>query len=106
MKTVDNQKENKSKIFDGNNIKPEDIKVSSRAFTRVSGLPETVDKEEFFAVCNKILEDYRAKTKDVLMTSFKGLRSDGKYRRRLDFRTVRCIMNRALKTIEEKNKKG
>jgi hypothetical protein len=102
VKTVDNQKGNDCKFFDGDNIKPDDIKISSRAFTRVSGLPENVDKEEFFSLCNKILEDYRAKTKDVLMTSFKGLRTDGKYRRRLDFRTVRCIMNRALKTIEEK----
>jgi len=102
VKTVDNQKENDCKFFDGNLINPNDIKVSSRAFTRVSGLPDTIDKDEFFAVCNKILEDYRNKTKDVLMTSFKGLRSDGKYRRRLDFRTVRCIMNQALKIIDNK----
>ena len=104
VKTVDNQKENDCKFFDGENINPDDIKVSSRAFTRVSGLPSTVDKEEFFSVCNEILDDYRARTKDVLMTSFKGLRQDGKYRRRLDFRTVRCILNRALKTIDDKNK--
>lgn len=102
VKTVDNQKENDCKFFDGDLIKPESIKISSRSFTRVSGLPDNVDKEEFFAVCNDILKDYRDKTKDVLMTSFKGLRADGKYRRRLDFKTVRCILNRALKTIDKK----
>ena len=104
VKTVDNQKENDCKFFDGDRIDPNDIKISSRAFTRISGLPSEVNKEEFFSICNEILEDYRAKTKDVLMTSFKGLRKDGKYRRRLDFRTVRCILNRALKTIDDKAK--
>lgn len=99
VKTVDNQKEDDCKFFDGDLISPEDIKVSSRSFTRVSGLPEEIDKKTFFDKCNKILKDYRAATKDVLMTSFKGLRSDGKYRRRLDFRTVRCILNRALKEM-------
>lgn len=103
VKTVDNQKTNDCKFFDGNLINPEDIKVSSRAFTRISGLPHNINKEKFISICNKILEDYRYKTKDVLMTSFKGLRSDGKYRRRLDFRTVRCILNKTLKILESEN---
>ena len=102
VKTVDSQKEADCKFFDGEKINPDDIKVSSRAFTRISGLPEDIDKEEFFDICNGILKEYREKTKDVLMTSFKGLRADGKYRRRLDFRTVRCILNKALRIIEEK----
>ena len=102
VKTVDNQKENDCKFFDGELIRPESIKVSSRAFTRISGLPETINKEEFLSICNQLLAEYRARTKDVLMTSFKGLRSDGKYRRRLDFKTVRNILNRALKIIEGK----
>lgn len=101
VKTIDNQKENDCKFFDGNLINPDEIKISSRSFTRISGLPETVDKEQFFSICNRILEDYRRKTKDVLMTSFKGLRADGKYRRRLDFKTVRCILNTALEKIEK-----
>lgn len=106
VKTVDNQKENDCKFFDGDLINPDDIKVSSRAFTRISGLPYNVNKEDFIFICNKILDDYREKTKDVLMTSFKGLRSDGKYRRRLDFKTVRCILNKALKMIVEKTAKN
>lgn len=104
VKTVDNQKTDDCRFFNGELIDPNEIKVSSRAFTRISGLPDTVDRSQFFTICNNILYDYRKKTKDVLMTSFKGLRSDGKYRRRLDFKTVRCIMNRALRIIDsEKN---
>lgn len=103
VKTVDSQKGEDCGFFDGDRIDPDSIKVSSRSFTRVSGLPDDIDKQKFFSVCNRILKDYRAKTKDVLMTSFKGLREDGKYRRRLDFRTVRCILNSALKEIEKES---
>ena len=102
VKTIDNQVSNDCKFFNGENIIPTLIKDTSRSFTRISGLPESIDRNEFISLCNIILEDYRQKTKDILMTSFKGLRSDGKYRRRLDFRTVRCILNKALKQIEGK----
>ena len=102
VKTVDTQNSADCGFFSGELIKPERIKVSSRAFTRVSGLPENIDREVFIKKCNEILLNYRTKTKDVLMTSFKGLRKDGKYRRRLDFRTVRNIMNSALSEIMEK----
>lgn len=101
VKTVDNQKTNDCKFFKGELINPDDIKISSRAFTRISGLPKNVNIEEFINICNEILKEYRIQTKDVLMTSFKGLRSDGKYRRRLDFRTVRCILNKALRKINK-----
>lgn len=101
VKTVDNQKEDDCKFFYGENINPEDIKVSSRAFSRISGLPSNIDRDKFITECNSILKKYREKTKDVLMTSFKGLRSDGKYRRRLDFKTVRCILNQALRKLNE-----
>lgn len=100
VKTVDNQITNDCKFFRGEEINPELIKVSSRAFTRISGLPRDVDIDEFISCCNEILSYYRLKTKDILMTSFKGLRSDGKYRRRLDFKTVRCILNESLKKMD------
>lgn len=102
VKTVDNQKTNDCKFFYGEQISPESIKISSRAFTRISGLPKNIDRDAFIARCNQILSEFREQTKDVLLTSFKGLRSDGKYRRRLDFKTVKCIMNQALKEMENK----
>ena len=46
-------------------------------------------------VANELLATYREKTQDVFMTSFKGLRADGKYRRRLDFKTARAILAKA-----------
>lgn len=99
VKTIDSQKSEDCKFFEGELISPEKIKISSRSFTRISGLPDNVDRTEFIKICNEILKEYRKKTKDILMTSFKGLRADGRYRRRLDFKTVRCILNKALNTI-------
>ena len=91
-------------FFEGEKIPSESIKVSSRSFTRVSGLPDDIDRKEFLKECNIILADYREKTKDVLMTSFKGLRKDGKYRRRLDFKTVKSILNIAIKRFGRTDK--
>lgn len=105
VKTIDSQKKADCSFFGGELIDPETIKVSSRSFTRISGLPENIDKNNFFDICNNILKEYREHTKDVLMTSFKGLRADGKYRRRLDFKTVRNIMNQALIEINKQTKR-
>ena len=96
VKTVDSQKTADCKFFYGENINPDSIKISSRAFTRVSGLPTDINRDLFIDKCNDLLTEYRELTKDVMMTSFKGLRQDGKYRRRLDFKTVRFILNKAL----------
>lgn len=82
----------------GELINPSKIKPSSRTFTRVSGLPSNISLEDFINKCNTILNQYRKNTKDIFLTSFKGLRKDGKYRRRIDFNTIRKIMNEALAT--------
>ena len=81
---------------DGSLISAKKIKFTSRSITRVSGLPDGIDIGEFVKSCNSILSQYREKTKDVFLASFKGLRGDGKYRRRLDFFTAKEIMTKAL----------
>ena len=89
------------RFIEGSKIDSDSIKVSSRSKTRVSGLPEGIDLNIFLARCNSILSDYRKETQDVFLTSFKGLRADHKYRRRLDFDTAKNIMSKALKEIED-----
>lgn len=91
---IDNSKEASIRFVKGSEINSEDIKVSSRAFTRISGLPDDIDVDVFIKKCNKSLKKYRKETNDVFLTSFKGLRTDGKYRRRLDFSTIKNIMNK------------
>ena len=93
---IDNTKCNSIVFGEGGKIKSSLIKNTSRSLTRVGGLPDAVDKEKFINKCNEILNKYRLETKDVFMASFKGLRVDGLYRRRLDFATARRIMNHAL----------
>lgn len=88
---------------DGNLIDKEKIKASSRSITRVSGLPTDIDLNSLIAECNSILNIYRQNTKDVFMASFKGLRNDGYYRRRLDFATARNILNQAVQNIRSES---
>ena len=86
----------------GEEIDKKKIKVSSRALTRVSGLPKDIGLEEFINECNDILNRYRIDTYDIFLTSFKGLRKDGKYRRRLDFKNAKIIMDVAVSNIKQR----
>ena len=72
---------------------------SSRSYTRISGLPEGMDANAVMDRANEILRQYRAVSQDVFMTSFKNLRKDGLYRRRIDFGTVRRILSRAVEDV-------
>lgn len=99
IKCIDDTKKPTICFVEGIKIEKSKIKVSSRSLTRVSGLPKDIKKEKFIDKCNSLIERYREKTKDIFLTSFKGLRSDNNYRRRLDFKTARQIMNKALEEI-------
>lgn len=94
---IDSRKSNTIRFVKGDTIPSENIKHSSRSITRlmVEGINST-NLDKFIDDCNLIITNYRATTHDVLLTSFKGLRSDGKYRRRLDFKTIRLIINMVL----------
>ena len=65
-----------------------EINHSSRAFSRI-----LVDCPVSIAALNNFLDNFRDKTADVFLTAFRGLRKDGKYRRRLDWQTGRQIIN-------------
>lgn len=80
----------------GPEIPSSEIKHTSRALTRVGGLPEGEDLDALIARANAALAKWREATSDVTMTSFKGLREDGAYRRRLDFAAARNILDASL----------
>lgn len=92
----DNTIRNSIRFIDGSVIPNDSIKPSNRALTRISGLPDNINIETFLDKCNSILSEYRKNTYDIFLTSFKGLRKDGVYRRRIDFKTIKLIMNRAV----------
>jgi hypothetical protein len=58
--------------------------------------------DEFLSICNEKLQKYREISNDICLTSFKWLRDDWLYRRRLDFKTAKMIMNSAIFTIKSK----
>ncbi|NDV78755.1 DUF5053 domain-containing protein [Dysgonomonas sp. 511] len=99
VKCVDSQHGADIRFIRGDKINSDDIKISSRTLTRISGLPYNIELKSFIDVCNNVLSEYRMQTNDIFLTSFKGLRKDGKYRRRIDFKTIRCILNKATKTV-------
>lgn len=100
---IDNTKE-ASIVFDRGDLISEDkIKKSNRSFTRIGGFkrysPEEIDL--IIEKANAILSEKRLLTKDVFLTSFKGLRKDGFYRRRLDFTQARHILNQVVCFFDE-----
>lgn len=99
IRCIDGTKKPSIEFIDWESIDPNRIKVSSRSLTRVSWLPEHIDFNEFINECNRILNEYREISDDICLTSFKWLRADGCYRRRLDFDTARKIMNSACNNL-------
>jgi hypothetical protein len=51
---------------------------------------------------NAVISEYRDISHDVFLTSFKGLRIDGLYRRRLDWNTTARILGTALIRLNPK----
>jgi hypothetical protein len=95
----DGREVNSIRFVPGTTIKPEKVKVSSRHVVRVSGLPNDIDLNIFLEKCNNKLAQFREDTQDFFFTSFRGLRKDGKYRRRLDFKNAKIIMNAVIEEI-------
>ena len=99
IKCIDNTKENSICFVKGDSINKDKISSKSRSITRVSGLPDDINLDDFIDMCNDILNQYRQDTSDIFLTAFKGLRSDGLYRRRLDYKTAKDIMNLAINKL-------
>ena len=97
IKCVDSTSGPSIEFVEGGTIDKSKIKVSSRALTRVSLSCPVENRGKLLSKCNDILNEYRNKTSDVFLTSFKGLRKDGMYRRRLDFLTAKNVILEALK---------
>ncbi len=85
---IDNTTEASIRFCDPAELNGYDVKHSSRAITRIA-----VDGDVSIDKLNAALAKYRADTHDVFLTAFKGIRKDGRYRRRLDFATARAIIH-------------
>ncbi|WP_029512736.1 TRM11 family methyltransferase [Mycoplasmopsis iners] len=80
------------------------IKETSRHFTLIDLEIDNENKSLFINECNRILNNLRNASFDVILTPFKGNNKSGKRRRRLDFKLARAIMEQAyLKITKKKN---
>lgn len=95
---IDNTKTNSIKFVLGETIESDKIKVSSRSITRIS-INENINIELLINKANEILIEERERTSDLFFTAFKGLRIDGKYRRRLDFNNAKRILTKAIEEV-------
>lgn len=99
LRGVDNARTASIAFVPGDTIPSSDIKHASRLITRISGVPKDIPLDALLAQANALLAEYRTNTHDAMLTSFKGLREDGRYRRRLDFRAARHLLDHAVARI-------
>lgn len=98
---IDDTKGPSIKFVPGSEIPSGDIKSSSRSITRISFVDPIGNIDELIELCNAILETEREYTGDVFYTTFKGLRADGKFRRRLDFKNAKRIIGYAMEVFND-----
>lgn len=103
IRCIDGTRTPSIQFLEGKEINQNKIKPSSRSLTRISGIPADIVLKEFIAKCNEKLKEYRRNSADVFLTAFKGLRKDNRYRRRLDFKTARTIMNSVIEDMRKEN---
>ncbi len=97
IRNIDNSLRESIVFCLGKELAKYNIKPSSRLITRAwvpLDFSITKDAIEKF---NVILSEFRDSTKDIFLTPFKGLRKDGRYRRRLDYNLARMIINAGLR---------
>ena len=89
--SFDNTKEPSIRFCSANGIKSYAIKHSSRFITRISG--DFGNLSVLIRKLNDAIEAFRHNTEDIFLTPFKGIREDGRYRRRMDFNLARRFIN-------------
>ncbi len=87
---LDNTKEASIRFCDIQELNHYNVKHSSRHITKISA-----DCSLKVDDWNALINDFRKLTDDVLMTSYKGIRKDGRYRRRCDWSLARGIIHHA-----------
>lgn len=87
----DNTHEPSIRFCHGEDLSHYTISHSSRMITRISG--DFRVSPSFICTLNAEVARFRDSTKDVFLTPFKGLRKDGKYRRRMDYQLARNFIS-------------
>lgn len=83
----DNTREPSIQFVPGEELREYQVGFSSRMITRISGRFGNI--EQLANRLNRDIAEFRESTEDVFLTPFKGLRKDGRYRRRMDYQLAR-----------------
>jgi len=92
---IDNTIEPSIKFIRGEEISPDKIEVSSRSITRITIKAKNINA--LIKELNNNLNKFRDETADIFLTPFKGVRKDGRFRRRLDFSMARLFINKVAR---------
>lgn len=87
---IDNNTEASIRFCNGADLEKYNIRYSSRSITRISG--EDSSKSSIKRL-NELVNTVRKETHDIFLTPFKGLRKDHKYRRRMEYKLAKDIIN-------------
>ncbi len=87
---LDNTKQASIRFCDARELDGYAVKSTGRHITRVA-----VEGDTSLERWNDYLATFRERTRDMLMTCYRGVRRDGMYRRRLDWSLARGIMHNA-----------
>ena len=99
LKALDNTQGKSIKFCNVKEIGDYTVVPTGRSITKIKVKLEDFIKESlesFLKKLNDILNEIREKTKDIILTSYKGLRKDHMYRRRLDWELARSIIYRGI----------
>lgn len=99
FRAIDNSATNSIRFCAASEIPLMKVKNTARLLTRLQ-VDSLESVNELIEAANSLIDQWRAETKDVTLTAFKGIRKDGVFRRRLDFATARAILSEALCSIE------
>ena len=88
---VDNTREPSIRFCRGSELAHRSIKHTDRAITRIDLRVKVTGS--LIDRLNDGLARFRAETHDLFLAPFKGLRADGRYRRRLDYETARGLIS-------------
>ena len=105
---LDNSKEPSIRFCRGEEVAKELVKPSSRCITRIklSSRYENLPIDAVVKYANDYMWLYRCETKDLLLTPCLGLRMDGKYRRRLRYKTASLLLEKGCEDLQQCIKEG
>jgi len=99
LRAIDNSRGPSIAFCEADEIPIHHVKPSARLLTRIQ-VERTDQIPEIIKEANLRLESWRQKTQDLQLTAFKGLRKDGRFRRRLDYANARRFLSEAICKVE------